>query len=204
MEFRLLYQGKLLSDGDSKHKHEVRRHFHPQLRKLWESNPFLASMMDREFSVLEKDFFGLGFPKSWSLSMYADSFKAGSFRFVPLISRYFATACSLNIQLLKPEGSNPLISQSGDIDNRIKTLLDALRIPKLGQEMQQIRPAPEEDPFFCLLEDDSLISGFDVTGDRLLIPPLPTVGHWNNYAVLVIDVKIKLLASTPLNHPFLG
>ena len=124
--------------------------------------------------------------------------------FVPLISTFFATLCDLDILFLKPEGSNPIISQTGDIDNRIKTLFDALRVPKFYQEISGLKPpAPDEDPFFCLLEDDSLITGFNVIGDRLPIPPT-TTSHWNNYAVLIIDVKIKLVRSIPLNQAFLG
>jgi len=49
-----------------------------------------------------------------------------------------------------------LILQGGNIDNRIKTLLDALRIPN---DCNEIDSAPEEgeDPFFCLLQKIHLL-----------------------------------------------
>lgn len=42
MEFRLIYQGPLLAVGSSKrvkHKHQIRRKIHRQLRALWEEHP---------------------------------------------------------------------------------------------------------------------------------------------------------------------
>ena len=35
MQFRLVYQGLLRSNGDARHKQEIRRALHPQLRELW-------------------------------------------------------------------------------------------------------------------------------------------------------------------------
>lgn len=51
----------------------------------------------------------------------------------------------------------------GDIDNRLKTLFDALRLPNQTNELVGYdNPAPDENPFFCLLEDDSLITHVSV------------------------------------------
>jgi hypothetical protein len=61
---------------------------------------------------------------------------------------------------------------AGDLDNRIKTLIDTLRRPlnankARGNEM----PAEGEDPFYCLLEDDRLVSHLEVETDTLLDTP---------------------------------
>ena len=61
-----------------------------------------------------------------------------------------------------------MITQGGDIDNRIKTLLDALSIPQANQIPNRDVPREDEDPFHCLLEDDNLITGIRITTDRLL------------------------------------
>ena len=61
-----------------------------------------------------------------------------------------------------------MITQGGDIDNRIKTLLDALSIPQANQIPSRDVPRDDEDPFHCLLEDDNLITGIRITTDRLL------------------------------------
>ena len=59
---------------------------------------------------------------------------------------------------------------AGDLDNRVKTLFDALRKPKSKSELGGVVPAEDEDPFFCLLEDDSLITHTNVETDTLLEP----------------------------------
>lgn len=62
--------------------------------------------------------------------------------------------------------------QSGDIDNRVKTLIDALRIPcsnALGSARSST-PRQDENPFFCLIEDDKLITKFSIETDWLLDP----------------------------------
>ena len=63
-----------------------------------------------------------------------------------------------------------------DIDNRIKTIFDALKKPENPQELgarsskgQQV-PDVDEDPFYVLVEKDSLITHIAVTSDTLLEP----------------------------------
>jgi hypothetical protein len=78
------------------------------------------------------------------------------------------------------------VLQGGDVDNRIKTLFDALRIPTLDEQKKN---APKEDPTYCLLESDTLISGFHVDTGRLLMPETikPNEVH------LVIEVAVRVL-----------
>jgi len=93
----------------------------------------------------------------------------------------------LDISLLRPEPLGSIITQSGDIDNRLKTLLDALKVPiSPGALPASEKPGPEEDPFFCLLEDDSLITRISVSTDRLLEP-----GIKPSEAVIQIHVTTK-------------
>jgi hypothetical protein len=83
------------------------------------------------------------------------------------------------------------IMQSGDIDGRLKTLFDALRMPNPKAELGGYDvPLPDENPFDVLLEDDKLITHVSVTTDVLLQP----TGHSPdpvNDARLVIAVTIK-------------
>ena len=79
-------------------------------------------------------------------------------------------------------------TQGGDLDNRLKTLLDALRAPKVLAEVpEHAQPSADESPFLCLLEDDALIDGLSVTTDRLLRPE----ENPSNF-VLVIHVVPRL------------
>jgi|SRR5579864_4108452 len=47
MEFRLLYEGELPSTGNKSHPsavHTIRKHFHPQLRRLWSGETNLRQL----------------------------------------------------------------------------------------------------------------------------------------------------------------
>lgn len=46
----------------------------------------------------------------------------------------------------------------------------------------------DEDPFYCLLEDDKLITSISVTTDRLILP-LAGPEH-TNHVMLVIHVRL--------------
>ena len=156
MEFRLVYEGPLPS-GSRKHahvaeKHAIRRALHPQLRQLWLTHPALEGTRANRHFVEEHLL-----PKH----------RLGGFRFVPLVSATFNLVCSLDILFLRPESPGSLV-QSGDLDNRIKVLFDGLRLPGSADELGGAAPGDEEDPFYCLLEDDCLVAGFQVTSDRLL------------------------------------
>ncbi len=80
-----------------------------------------------------------------------------------------------------------MISNQGDVDNRVKVLFDALRIPENpGEIPRDAIPGDDESPLFCLLQDDRLITEVKITTDRLLVPV-------NRLADvhLVISVKIR-------------
>jgi|SRR5438552_6206595 len=81
---------------------------------------------------------------------------------------------------------------SRDIDNRIKVLFDALRLPTID-EIRDFRREQHEVPFLCLLEDDSLITELKVTTDRLLIPPMGSGNHISSDVHLVIHVKTDVV-----------
>ena len=95
----------------------------------------------------------------------------GPFTFVPLITAQMDVVAELLITLLRPERPGALITQGGDIDNRLKTLFDALTMPRHENAIVSI-PDPEsnENPFFCLLEDDNLVVSVAVQTQQLLEP----------------------------------
>lgn len=110
------------------------------------------------------------------------------YHFWPLVTEAHCLRCALDILFLRPEESGMLI-QSGDIDARLKTIFDALRMPKNLEEAGGFAPQADEDPFFCLLEDDKLISEIKVTTDSLLLLPREREIKPND-ALLVIHVKL--------------
>ena len=107
--------------------------------------------------------------KTW-LEHIADDHQRCGGRFVPLISNAGGFTCSLSILFLRRDNPGNLVENGGDIDNRIKVLLDGLRMPETVNQLGGFPIDADEDPFFCLLEDDKLITSISVTTDRLIIP----------------------------------
>ena len=93
------------------------------------------------------------------------------FTFVPLVTEEVNVVAELNLVILRPEAPGGLITQGGDIDNRLKTLFDALTMPRHPNALpHSATPGEDEDPFFCLLEDDNLVIAFSVRTEQLLEP----------------------------------
>jgi hypothetical protein len=154
MQFRLLYEGELKANGDTRDKQMLRRCFHSQLKELVQCKPFepFRKLIDANH-------------------VRAKIIRVGNFNFVPLITEKLQHVAVLRITLLSKGEPGAVITQGGDLDNRLKTLLDALRAPKETKEIPTgDLPRVDEDPFYCLLEDDKLINGLSVINDRLLRP----------------------------------
>jgi hypothetical protein len=116
----------------------------------------------------------------------ADEYDRCGFRFVPLVRKKNGFTCALDILFLRRGHPGELIV-SADLDNRIKTLFDSLKIPGQCSEVKAT-PEPGENPFFCLLEDDSLITSVKITTDRLLTPKGEDEGRWD--VELVVHVTV--------------
>jgi hypothetical protein len=154
MDFRLIYEGPLKANRGSKDKQGIRRVFHKQLVDLL-SRPAYADFR----RTLEMTEIRLQPPRIRG--------------FLPrcLISKSTQHVALLDILILYREEPGRGVTQAGDLDNRVKTLLDALRAPQNDNEIPTgDAPDPTEEPFCCLLEDDSLIRGLSITADRLLKP----------------------------------
>ena len=186
MEFRLVYEGPLRPTGNRSSadrltiKHLLRRHFHPQLKQLWNTHPGLRAL-NRDLPAPDgsladsstMNIFGIAVPDQEGRSHMFESilsnrFRAGDFKFVPLISTVLGLTCGLDVLFLRREEPGLLLKQGGDIDGRMKTLLDALRMPEVGEICEA--PEADERPFFCLLQNDSLVTDINITTDRLLTP----------------------------------
>ena len=82
--------------------------------------------------------------------------------------------CHLEILFLRREETEALITKpkdeyGGDLDNRLKIFLDALRVPLEEKEIpKNVTYDPwEPNPTICLLEDDSLITKLTIESDVL-------------------------------------
>jgi hypothetical protein len=177
MEFYLTYEGPLNAtqrdprDGEPpRHPENLRakrRHFHAQLREIWNVLPALQKERVGEL-VLELEG-GNPDPFLTKADELAAHHAHYGFNFVPLVTQQLDLLCNLEILMLRPDrpGTTPW---AGDIDNRLKTLLDALTIPVAGEGYANEQPKDDEKPLFVLLEDDKLLTKVSVETDRLLQP----------------------------------
>ena len=160
MEFTLIYQGPLKPNGRTKDKQSIRRIFHTQLKELV-AQPNIAKFGPPPglvtYNYDPKDIFSKR--------------QVGQFNFAALVNERLHLIAGLNITMLRPEAPGSIVTQGGDIDNRLKTLLDSLKMPKEANEIPgDDSPKANENPFYCLLEDDSLITRLSIITDRLLEP----------------------------------
>lgn len=199
MRFRLTYTGPLKPTQDrsmpkdpnktserAEHKHNIRREFHLQLKRLWQSEKFL-----REWTVEPAVARPQAYPSSVAVmgsllnhppaaqappqgrvplkEHLASQYAEYGYHFVPLVREDAHLSCALRILFLRrdPPGG---IYNLGDIDNRLKTVLDSLRRPRSPSEVPR-PPLADENPLYVLLEDDRLVTHLEVETDTLHLPP---------------------------------
>ncbi len=166
MEFILTYNGALKSlqqeykrDRKNAHVHEIRRCFHRQLRQLWKQHPHLSHIHADQLARPSGDL--VARKREWF-----------DFQWMTLATKRLGHLCELDILLLRPYQPGGVVT---DLDNRLKTLVDALRPPIRPNQLQledgtNIHPLRDEVPFYVLLEDDSLISKITLETGLLLDP----------------------------------
>ena len=213
MKFTLIYDGELRANGNPRHKQEIREHFAPQLEELWRvslplqhvrrnrwvarkvgyGKPIIHHSVDHlyDFSAEEPP------PAQADYLDTIAPIDVGGIRFIPLVRDSVALCCGLKILYMRKEEPGRLVHQGGDIDNRLKTLFDALAMPNSDQLSGLSHPI---SPIYCLLEDDRLISGFSVETQRLL----GRSGANHHEVRLIIEVDVRVTQARAYNQPFLG
>lgn len=188
VEFKLIYRGRLpavsRSSTRSKEKHEIRKVLHRQLREFWKAQKFLSTWLVREAQ---------GSGGKTVADVMADRYARCGYRFLPLITESRALGAELDILFLRRDPPGKVVSSAGgDLDNRLKVLFDAFRMPHYDQEVAGFVVEADEEPFFILLEDDSLISKITISTDRLLTPLEDNESV--NDVHLIIGVRVKVFA----------
>jgi hypothetical protein len=205
MQFRLTYNGSLKAtqgtpgpmhtDKRAAHKHEIRREFHHQLKHFWATNRFLstATMAPGTHSPVLPLNASMIWPESPNtqrpmVHILGDLYGHSGYRFVPLVRKEIKLACSLRVLFLRRDFPASVLS-AGDIDNRLKTLVDALRMP-LATEGVPRPPMDDEDPFFVLLDDDRQVTHLEVETDAALAPE--KLGDTDvSFARLIVTVDVR-------------
>jgi hypothetical protein len=192
MRFRLTFDGDLHSSQRAENRlpgiWNIRRALHPQLAQLWDTHPTLNEA-----------------PLGPALRSTQDALKepitVNGFDFRPLVRKSLSLVCRLDILFMRQEEPGSIVLQGGDLDNRIKSLFDALRIPKKEEFVMDCGPTGQEQPFFCLLEDDALITDYRIRSDRLLHGGDTQSVHAVH---LVIQARTLVTKLTWANAGFLG
>jgi hypothetical protein len=203
MRFRLVYRGPLPASGNSSKKPDdirrIRDQFHPQLALLWETHRALTRLkftsrvpdgsggryINIDGSPFEPEF-GPSTPLQKGFVDLCEPIRQGDRSYIPLVRKSLDLTCSLDILFLRQEEPGSLVLQGGDLDGRIKTLFDALRIPVPDVAAKYPQA---QNVTYCLMESDALISSFEVDSDRLLFPET-THPH---EVMLIVDVGIKIM-----------
>ncbi len=213
MRFTLVYDGPLPATGDGKSsrriKHEIREQLHAQLREVWLERPSLRGYLKfyRENPSQAQSPEPIPPTEGAAANLYPDGylsgilvpFSRGAFTFVPLATKKYHLVCHLDILFLRAEPPGSLFTNNaGDLDNRLKLLFDALRVPTADELPPDAAPG-DRNPFFCLLQDDCLITGLHVDSERLLDVP-----EKSSHVKLVVRVTIKTRAVSLLTMPLEG
>jgi hypothetical protein len=211
MKFTLHYYGplKAASSGSNRvrDKWHIRHQLHPQLAELWKTHKVLrrlpsdARIPEREGFFQSVVHHSKEPPPPGELAPgWRDllaPIQVDGKAFLPLVRESMAMVSDLNILFLRPEEPGNLVTQGGDIDNRIKTLLDGLKMPTSDD---RIGDHATFDPTHCLLESDSLITALSVRTDRLL-----EADAGDKHVVrLVIEIFINVVHVMPYNMALIG
>jgi hypothetical protein len=141
-KFHLRYTGKLPSNGNIESKEGVRAALAPQLAELWRRAPLTSLTSEQAVEYFTNDRNGV------------------PFRYV--VARVVNLRCDLDILILHGSNESPEYT-TGDVDNRLKTLLDGLRTRSRTELAKADAPVdPVTGYADVLLEDDSLVESLRV------------------------------------------
>jgi len=185
MKFHLVYSGRLSSGARPRpdEARDIRHQLSPQLKRLWETHHALKVLQssawvrgpdckiaylspvptpfDTLVEVSDEELTKDGFVN------LCRTLEVATKPYIPLVRNSLDLNCSLEILFLRKGDPGALVTQDGDIDNRMKVLLDALKMPSA----ENVTKYPQqESPTYCLMESDSLIQGLSIKTDRLLSP----------------------------------
>jgi hypothetical protein len=178
MELTLRYSGKVPSSRHRKEKHDIRCCFQTQLADFWARDPRLSAVdLSSVAPAVKSERFKFDVRQQEKRQRVGRArhnryyfHEVSGIKFVPIVTRWRFLRCELSLTVHRYEGAHltgGLIDNNGDLDNQLKTLLDALRMP---YEPGDLPRGVQHDAshYFVLLEDDRLVTKLHLeTKDRL-------------------------------------
>ena len=192
MEFTLYIHGQINSKDNPSAIHKIRRELHYQLNQLWKLDPW------------KKNGKNLWQKNPWE-DIELDKWKIKNELFQKRHGKNFICLATSNLDMYVELSFNffvPKNTSFRDIDNKLKTLCDALKLP---DKRKRKKDSPKyikswvqnkkENPLVCLLEDDDLIYKLSAETDFFLDGRkkfFESEGNKYRHQMLcVINVKIK-------------
>lgn len=217
MKFTLIYDGDLPAGDSSRavYASKIRNELHHQMADLWDSHVVFRALRHTARNPIYRyeapirpnhekirklmEFEGDPPPLEPGQIDYCAPIEiAGVGRFMPLVRHSLYLACGIDILFLRHEEPFKLMKEGGDLDNRIKTLFDGLKMP--NPKDKYVGEEPTADLLYVVLEDDALISDISIKSGRLLGNRAK-----DKHAVrLTIDITLKVLRVIPQNQSLLG
>ncbi len=163
-------------------KHQIRQQLHPQLKAIWDAHPLLKQKRDEVGSLLNTE------------KLAADR-RIPPWRFVPLVTEELQVACEIEFLLLRRDHPGSSI-WSGDPDNRVKTIIDALEVPDINSGYAADIPLDASfNPLYCLVANDRLVTSVSIKTGQLLAPPPVDEQSWAdvNMKVVIKPINVTML-----------
>jgi hypothetical protein len=211
MQLTLRYKDELPASSGSNsrvpEKHEIRKQLHHQLAVFWSQHAVLKPMNADLKSLQVARRFGGKFDVQRpivGLKNFWWRYPLCGINFVPLVTDVQEAHCRLDIRIYRRVDAGGFLFEGGDLDNRLKTFFDALRVPHSRDQLPSEIGCPDVDetavdwpPLFCLLDDDRAITKLSIESLNMLTPVPGDCGHPENYVELEMDVKV--IPVTPMS-----
>jgi hypothetical protein len=215
MELTLRFRGELPAATKSNarvlDKHRIRKDLHNQLAVFWAQH---RSLVD-----INKDLKGLQITKRArgvfdvdrpiiGMKNFFWRYPLCGYDFIPLVTHVHELHCHLDIRVYRRLDQRGILFEGGDLDNRLKTFFDALRVPAEPSQIPEELDTPEMEfhtkewpHMFCLLDDDKAIKKLSIQSLKMLTPIPENCEHPENYTEMDIDVNITPASSAilPMN-----
>jgi hypothetical protein len=206
LDFTLKHAGPVLSGRSTyakEKKSDLRYEFHKQLALLWRVHPYLKTLDPGTFArqpARKQRMDDIAPAVHYETDLYYRCL-LGGIDYVPIVSYGHRMHCQLAIRLHSRRSPGGIIHQGADLDNRLKVIVDALRMPDPGQDTEGAASDGEEALMFCLLENDDLVTKLSIETFQLLSEDLKTAEP--EYVEVDIDVHVVPVAPRPFNYPLL-
>jgi hypothetical protein len=194
MRFALSFEGSLPSSGNDDQTKPPSK-----LKQIWDIRDAISPQIEGLFKT-HHALRGATGASRITKNIVNDPIIINGLQFLALIRPALKLKCGLEIQMLVNHDVASIVTKSGDLDNRLKTLFDGLRCPASQQEIKQHKLAGT-NPHYCLLEDDALITSLQIETLRNYGAPLASA---IDHVRLNITVTVEPAEGDVANSPFRG